>query len=485
MVECLVNWVTVFGSASQVKQQTRKVSFKRLHTRKSPSELFHALHHKHDYVYLLESVTGPRKLAEYSFIGFEPHSIISVKNRRLTVTDTVSGETTVYEAADPLTHLRVLLASNRVVETAPRLLGGAVGYLSYDAIRYWERLPDTVQDDSDYPDAEFALYDDGVIFDHQTQQIHYYTIGEEDRSRELLLESSGETPEPLAHSALTRNLNQTHYEEMVLKAKEYISAGDIFQTVLSQRLNTTLRGDPHAFYEALHSTNPSPYMYHLKMGDRRILGSSPEMLIRVEKDVVETFPIAGTRPRTSDNTKNQLLAQELIADPKDRAEHVMLVDLARNDLGRIGRYGTVKTTEFMQIHEYSHVQHIVSHVRGQLKPEYDAYDALRAVFPAGTVSGAPKIRAMEIIDELEPTRRGPYAGAVGYFSYNGNSDFAITIRTLTTTKDHAYVQAGAGIVADSDPSKEWMETRDKAAALVNALNLASQEKKEKKVNKRQ
>lgn len=472
-----MNWVTIFGSATQAKQ-ARKVTFRRLHTQKSPSEIFHALQQLHEYVYLLESVTGPRKLAEYSFIGFEPHHTITVKDHKLTVTDTANGETATHTATDPVARLRDLLSPNLVVETTPRLLGGAVGYLSYDAIRYWERLPDKTRDDSHYPDAEFALYDDGVIFDHQTQQIHYYTIGA-DRFRELPLDASGEKPEPLAHSKPRRNLNQTRYEEMVLKAKEYISAGDIFQTVLSQRLHTTLRGDPHAFYEALHSTNPSPYMYHLKMGEHRIIGSSPEMLIRVEKDVVETFPIAGTRPRTSDTSKNQLLAQELIADPKDCAEHVMLVDLARNDLGRISRYGTVKTTEFMQIHEYSHVQHIVSHVCGMLRPEYDAYDALHAVFPAGTVSGAPKIRAMEIIDELEPTRRGPYAGAVGYFSYNGNSDFAIAIRTLTTNREHAYVQAGAGIVADSDPTKEWMETRDKAAALVNALDLASQEKVKK------
>jgi anthranilate synthase component 1 len=215
-------------------------------------------------------------------------------------------------------------------------------------------------------------------------------------------------------------------------------------------------------------------MYHLKMDEIRIIGSSPEMLVRTEKNVVETFPIAGTRPITTDHKTNQKLKEELLADPKDSAEHIMLVDLGRNDLGKISKYGTIKTTEFMEVHEYSHVQHMVSHVKGELKPRYDSYDAIRAVFPAGTVSGAPKLRAMEIIDELETTRRGPYAGAVGYFSYNGNSDFAITIRTLTTNRDQACIQAGAGIVADSQPTKEWHETKDKAAGLLNALNLASE-----------
>ncbi|MEE9585572.1 MAG: chorismate-binding protein, partial [Nitrososphaerales archaeon] len=246
-------------------------------------------------------------------------------------------------------------------------------------------------------------------------------------------------------------------------------------TVLSRKIQTKINGDPHTFYNTLRRINPSPYMYHLKMGERRIIGSSPEMLIRVEKDTVETFPIAGSRPRTTDPEQNHQLKKELLADQKDRAEHVMLVDLARNDLGKISKYGTVKTTEFMQVHQYSHIQHIVSHVKGRINPQHDAYDALKAVFPAGTVSGAPKVRAMEIIDELEPTRRGPYAGAVGYFSYNGNSDFAITIRTLTTNRDQAYIQAGAGIVADSQPTKEWLETQDKAAGLLNALHLTAEE----------
>ena len=253
------------------------------------------------------------------------------------------------------------------------------------------------------------------------------------------------------------------------KAKEYVVSGDIFQVVLSKRYEFRVKGDLIAFYRSLREINPSPYMYFFKAGDRQIVGSSPEMLVRVDNRVVETFPIAGTRPCVENQGENRRLAKELLADPKERAEHVMLVDLARNDVGKIAKFGSVHVPEFMKVHRYSHVQHIVSQVVGDLKENCECYDALRAVFPAGTVSGAPKVRAMEIIEELEPTRRGPYAGAVGYFSYNGNADFAITIRTLFADKDKAYIQVGAGIVADSVPEREWFETDHKAEALMKAL----------------
>jgi anthranilate synthase component 1 len=257
----------------------------------------------------------------------------------------------------------------------------------------------------------------------------------------------------------------------VEKAKEYVTCGDIFQVVLSKRYEFNIKGDLTEFYRALRQINPSPYMYFLKAGDRQIVGSSPEMLVRVDNRQVQTFPIAGTRPCMADPAENRRLATELLADPKECAEHVMLVDLARNDIGRISKYGSVHVPEFMKVHRYSHVQHIVSQVVGDLRDDYECYDALSAVFPAGTVSGAPKVRAMEIIEELEPTRRGPYAGAVGYFSYNGNADFAITIRTLFADRDKAYIQAGAGIVADSVPETEWFETEHKAGALMKALQM--------------
>jgi anthranilate synthase component 1 len=265
------------------------------------------------------------------------------------------------------------------------------------------------------------------------------------------------------------NVSKDRYEKAVETAKQYVTQGDIFQVVLSKRFDMRFKGDLTAFYQALRAINPSPYMYFYKAEDRQIVGSSPEMLARVENRTVETFPIAGTRPITADIAENRRLSRELLADPKECAEHVMLVDLARNDVGRVSKFGSVRVPQFMQVQRYSHVQHIVSRVIGDLMDEYDCYDALRAVFPAGTVSGAPKVRAMEIIEELEPTRRGPYAGAVGYFSYNGNMDFAITIRTLFAEKDRAFVQAGAGIVADSVPEREWFETEHKAGALMKAL----------------
>jgi anthranilate synthase component 1 len=271
------------------------------------------------------------------------------------------------------------------------------------------------------------------------------------------------------------NITKKYFEQAVEKAKDYVACGDIFQVVLSKRYEFRVKGNLTAFYRSLREINPSPYMYFFKAGDRQIVGSSPEMLVRVDDRRVETFPIAGTRPCVMENSENRRLAKELLADPKERAEHVMLVDLARNDVGKISKFGSVRVPEFMKVHRYSHVQHIVSQVIGDLKEDCECYDALRAVFPAGTVSGAPKVRAMEIIEELEPSRRGPYAGAVGYFSYNGNTDFAITIRTLFADKDKAYIQAGAGIVADSVPEKEWFETEQKAGALMKALQICGGE----------
>ena len=283
--------------------------------------------------------------------------------------------------------------------------------------------------------------------------------------------------EPLVHRQLKVNISKDRFERAVEKAKEYVTSGDIFQVVLSKRYDFQIKGNMIGFYRNLRKINPSPYMYFLKSGEHQIVGSSPEMLIRVENRKVETFPIAGTRPHVKDPKKNKQLTEELLEDPKERAEHVMLVDLGRNDIGKVSKFGSVHLPEFMKVHQYSHVQHIVSRVVGDLKEDCDAYDALRAVFPAGTVSGAPKVRAMEIIEELEPTRRGPYAGAVGYFSYNGNADFAITIRTLVMNGANAYIQVGAGIVADSNPEKEWYETEHKARALIKALEVSGSENK--------
>lgn len=372
---------------------------------------------------------------------------------------------------DPLFALKEMQKSLISNQICSRLVGGAVGYVSYDAIEYWERI-ESSKNESDFPYMEFGIFDDGITFDHINHRAFYY-FQEEDRSKEI--ESALEEPEnidDLNYSQPKVNIEFDSFCEKVSKIKDYIFSGDIFQAVLSKRYEFNIKGDLIHFYDSLRRINPSPYMYFMKMGNRQIVGSSPEMLVRVDNGIVETFPIAGTRPTLKNKTMNDIVQKELLRDPKECAEHVMLVDLVRNDIGKVCEFGSVYVPKFMKVYQYSHVQHIVSRVLGKLREDKDAFDAFRGVFPAGTVTGAPKIRAMEIIDELEPSRRGPYAGAIGYFSNNGNADFAITIRTLVASGDKAYIQVGAGIVADSDPSKEWQETEYKAEALMKALELS-------------
>jgi anthranilate synthase component 1 len=320
-----------------------------------------------------------------------------------------------------------------------------------------------------------GFFDDGIVFDHRQKRAFYYYSSDNRLAEVENLLTQPNNNETLAYDQPKVNITKKRFEEAVEKAKEYIVSGDIFQVVLSKRYHFRVKGDLMAFYRSLREINPSPYMYFFKAGNRQIVGSSPEMLVRVDNRMVETFPIAGTRPSVENQGENMRLAKELLDDPKERAEHVMLVDLARNDVGKVAKFGSVHVPEFMKVHRYSHVQHIVSQVVGDLQDDKECYDALRAVFPAGTVSGAPKVRAMEIIEELEPTKRGPYAGAVGYFSYNGNADFAITIRTLFADGDKACIQVGAGIVADSVPEREWFETDHKAEALMKALKKAGGE----------
>jgi anthranilate synthase component 1 len=386
-----------------------------------------------------------------------------------------TGEKEKEKVDEPLAIIAKTLR-NRPGFKEQRFVGGAVGYISYDAVRCWEKLPERAVDDQNFPDVKVGIFDDGIIYDHRNNQAFYYYLNE-NRLEEInkrLQETNNNGL--LSHKQLKVNISKERFERAVEKAKDYVTAGDIFQVVLSKRYDFRISRNLIAFYRNLRKINPSPYMYFLKSSEHQIVGSSPEMLVRVENRKVETFPIAGTRPHVKDPAENKQLTKELLEDPKERAEHVMLVDLGRNDIGKVSKFGSVHLPEFMKVHQYSHVQHIVSRVVGDLRNEYDAYDALRAVFPAGTVSGAPKIRAMEIIEELEPTRRGPYAGAVGYFSYNGNADFAITIRTLVANGENAHIQVGAGIVADSDPEREWFETEHKARALIKALEVSGREK---------
>jgi len=461
--------IATLGSKLSIRN-AEKVEFRvKEITYESPVKVFSKLVNEYNYVYLLESATGPEKLAEFSFIGFDPKMVIRVKDGKAEI---IGENRDVVKTSNPLQIVREELNSRVIQREYPRFIGGAVGYVSYDAVRYCEKLPSIAVDDLKLPDLEMGIYDDGIIFEHAKRRAYYFYRGE---NRISVLEEklkSSRSFEILRFSKPKPNICKKEYEEIVIKAKEYIFNGDIFQIVLSKRYSFNIRGDLLSFYQALRKINPSPYMYFLKHDNNWIIGSSPEMLVKVDGRIIETYPIAGTCQKTGNPMLDNKLAKELLADPKERAEHVMLVDLARNDLGRVAEYGSVKVPDFMVIHKYSHVQHIVSRVVGILAPDKDCFDVLKSMLPAGTVSGAPKVRAMEIIEELEPTRRGPYAGAVGYFSYNGNADFAITIRTLIVRGNRGHIQVGAGVVADSIPEREWFETEHKARALLKALSLA-------------
>jgi anthranilate synthase component 1 len=459
----------------EISAFTRQLKFKKISFKKAPLEIFSKLYNHYENAYLLESIEGPKKLSQYSFIGFNPELTIIIKNGEAVTHNERTGEKERKKADEPLDVIAKTLR-NRPGFKEQRFVGGAVGYIGYDAIRCWEKLPERAVDDQNFPDIKVGIFDDGIIYDHRNSQAFYYYLNE-NRLEEInkrLQETDNNGA--LAHKQMKVNISKERFERAVEKAKDYVTTGDIFQVVLSKRYDFRISRNLIGFYRNLRKINPSPYMYFLKSGEHQIVGSSPEMLVRVENRKVETFPIAGTRPHVKDQAENKRLTKELLEDPKERAEHVMLVDLGRNDIGKVSKFGTVHLPEFMKVHQYSHVQHIVSRVVGDLRNECDAYDALRAVFPAGTVSGAPKVRAMEIIEELEPTKRGPYAGAVGYFSYNGNADFAITIRTLVANGENAHIQVGAGIVADSDPEKEWFETEHKARALIKALEVSGSEK---------
>ena len=417
---------------------------------------------------------GPRRLARYTFLGFDPEAIVHSANSHTEIIDREKSERKIETNTNPLATLAGILPEDRENQARERYTGGLVGYASYDLASSFEKIPRNPHGRSEFPDMEFGLYIDGIVFDHYKRQAFYFYRNKNriEDVRSIIKDRpvNGEVffgqPKP--------NLDREKFCSKVERAKEYIRSGDIFQVVISKRYKIPFKGTLVAFYKQLRRINPSPYMYYLKFGQRQIVGSSPEMLARKIGNKAETFPIAGTRPFTGDPSRNRALAAELLQDEKERAEHVMLVDLARNDLGRVSRYGTIRVPEFMKVQSYSHVQHIVSKVTGQLRREVSSLDLFQSVFPAGTVSGAPKIRAMQIIQELEPTARGPYAGAVGYFSNNGNADFAITIRTLCAQNNNCYIQAGAGIVADSVPDQEWIETERKAAALFTAMSEAQE-----------
>ncbi len=447
-----------------------------------------------DHAFLLESVVGGDKWGRYSFLGSEPAAIFT--SRGTTVSLAEQGRPPQrFVAPDPLEALRELLAGYRpvVVPGLPRFFGGAVGYVAYDAVRFFERLPATLPDDLGLPELYFIVPASLLVFDTVAQSIKVVVnvdlrdTGADPRAAyeravtridELVarLASPLKLPDvlPAAGEAppLHANLDAREFGAIVERAKEYIRAGDVIQVVLAQRLETPLRAAPFNVYRALRTVNPSPYMFYLELGEQTLVGSSPEVMARVEDGVLTVRPIAGTSPRGTQEMEDRELERALLADPKEIAEHIMLLDLGRNDVGRVATTGTVEVTERLVIERYAYVMHIVSNVRGRLAEGRDCFDAFRATFPAGTLSGAPKIRAMEIIEELEPVRRGVYGGAVGYFGFGGAMDTCIAIRTMVIKNQTVYVQAGAGIVADSDPEREHAECFNKARALLQALKRA-------------
>jgi anthranilate synthase component 1 len=448
--------------------------------------------------YLFESVEGGEKWARYSFLGSgspvllqEDQGAVVMRRGARVERFPVSMRTD----ETPLDRVRQVMGRYRpvTVPELPRFVGGAVGYVNYDVVRYFEEIPAYRKHDRGFPVIAFLLTDTLLIFDNiahtikvvanahvpsskaaDARRAYADATSRIDRMIERLKRSLRRQPVSRRHkpTGFTSNMSRADFEKMVMRTKDYIRAGDIVQTVVSQRWETKIRTSPFEIYRALRLINPSPYMYYLRIGGVELVGSSPETLVRCEDGRVSLRPIAGTRPRGTTEQEDRLFERELQADEKERAEHVMLVDLGRNDIGRVAKKGTVVVDGLMKVERYSHVMHLVSQVNGTLDEEKSSYDVLRACFPAGTVSGAPKIRAMQIIEELEPSRRGPYAGAVGYFSFSGNMDMAINIRTVVIKGRRAYIQAGAGIVADSEPKREYDETCNKARAMMKAVELA-------------
>ncbi len=446
------------------------------------------------YACLLESVEGGEKIARYTFVGANPAEVFRYHNGSCAVES--EGRVSV-EYTRPMEFLRKMVARFQParVPGLPPLVGGAVGYFAYDMARQFERIPESGRDDLDLDDAVMMFFLGLVVFDHVEHRVwivrnvytsspgslrsKYNTAVREIAALRRVLDQPVPAEKPPARKRrnaaplkIASNFTKSKFLAAVRKTKEYIRAGDAFQAVISQRFSTRIQVDPFEIYRALRVVNPSPYLYYLKLGDVAVAGSSPEMLVKVQRRDAFYRPIAGTRPRGRDEREDQKLEAEVLADPKERAEHIMLVDLGRNDLGRVSEYGSVRVEKLMFVERYSHVMHLVSSLRSTLRPDVDCFAALASCFPAGTLSGAPKVRAMEIIDELEPTRRGVYGGAILYLDFAGNLDSCIAIRTLVVKDGIAYVQAGGGIVYDSVPAREYEETVNKAKALFRAIEIA-------------
>jgi anthranilate synthase component 1 len=456
--------------------------------------------------FLFESVVGGEQVARYSFLGANPAQTVQAFGRSVRVRDHLTGEILESDESDPLRVVAEHLRRRKVapLDGLPRFLGGAVGYAGYDVVRYYENLPNAPADDRGLPDLVFDIYETLIIFDHAFKRLHVVAHADvtgaasPEALRTAYQSAASQIETIVARLALPKSLRalrlpptipprsdfrssftRERFEQAVAGCLEYIRAGDIFQVVLSQRLELETKADAFELYRASRVINPSPFMFYVRSPEATLVGASPEILCRVEDGEVTNRPLAGTRKRGADAAEDERLKAELLADPKERAEHIMLVDLGRNDLGRVCDRGSVQVRELMAVEHYSHVMHLSSTVTGRLRADLTAFDALRATLPVGTVSGAPKVRAMQIIDEFEPTRRGPYAGAVGYFDFNGNMDTCIALRTLVVVERpgrprRVYAQVGAGIVADSDPQREYEETINKARGMLTAITLAEQ-----------
>ncbi|HYJ01599.1 MAG TPA: chorismate-binding protein [Nitrososphaeraceae archaeon] len=475
-------------SISQLKKLDN-FHLQKLNTTKNQFEIYSDIFNFFDSTFIFESLSGPEELAETSIIGFNPSFTVKCNSKNFIICNRNKKIVKILKVREPLSQLRSILPKITLSHNKYRFIGGAVGYISYEAISFWERLPAPKKKILNFPLFEFGIFTDGILYDHKQNQAYYFHNGTESQIEELnkILYSDAHTfdnnelknknsyleldlnESNVRCSVPQRNLNKTEFIKMVRKAQRYIYDGDIFQVVLSKNFKFNIEGNLLRVYSSLRKLNPSPYMYLFKINKRCIIGSSPEMLLRVTGKVIETFPIAGTRPIGQDEEETTKLGESLLQDEKELAEHTMLVDLARNDVGHVSDYGSVNVKSLMVVKRFSHVQHIVSHVVGHLSDSFDVFDALKSLFPAGTVSGAPKVRAMEIINELEKERREPYAGALGYFSFNGCCDFAITIRSIFINGKKGYIQSGAGIVMDSIPSNEWEETERKAEAMMSVL----------------
>jgi len=450
------------------------------------------------YSFLLESVEGGENVARYSFMGCDPYIVFSSKGKDISISKIPAGKKkykTEKITCDPLSYLKKLMSDFVPVKISglPRFHGGAVGYMGYDIVRFVEDIPDKNPDDLGLPDCQFLFTDTLLVFDHVKHKIMVVSNARVEESpskaydeaikkidaiveklkKPAKLKPLELDPETAAAPKITSNMTQKEYETAVSRAQEYIKNGDIIQVVPSQRFKTEINVHPFDIYRVLRTINPSPYMYYFSFDDMKLVGTSPEIMVRLEDRTASIRPIAGTRPRGTTSEEDKRLESELLSDEKERAEHIMLVDLARNDLGRVCDSGSVRVDDLMSVEKYSHVMHIVSNVLGTLEKDKDAFDLFKACFPAGTVSGAPKIRAMQIIDELEKVRRGPYAGAVGYFDFSGDLDTCITIRTIIIKGKDAYMQAGAGIVADSIPKNEYLESINKAKAMLKAVGMVN------------